>query len=166
MQARRLLPPFGAALGMQPVGGPGGSLDLLYLNQIAQGVVPLNEALDAYRVLPPSERSDAIRRLSLMVHESHPRPAEITDAIRASGLKPTFTPCIMLVAGSSTYGQLSRIAGLPDDELDKAFVLLMQLFQIADSRRRESCGDSCYHWWHQDLSDDFVLRELKSSRTV
>jgi len=153
----------GAVAGMRTVGG---SLDLLYLNQIAQGVGPLNQALDAYRVLSPSERSGIIHLLSMMIDQAHPCASEITDAIRASGLKPSFTPCVMLVSGSSRYSQLSMLADLPDDELDKVFVLLMHLFQIADSRRRASCGDTCYHWWHQNLSDETVVRELQSSLSL
>ncbi len=139
-------------------------LDCIYLNQIAQGIVPLDDVVVAFSNLPQSARSETIHQLSLMVHESHPHPSEIVDAISTSGLKRTFTPCVMLSSGDF-YQQLSRLGQLPNGELDKAFLLLLHLFRTVDGRRREACGDSCHHWWHQDLSDARVLRELKSRGT-
>ena len=135
------------------------TLDHLYLNQVAQNVVPLDDAKREFRKLDPSARSGVMHRLYLMAHQSHPLPDEVSLAIDQSGLKPTFTPCVMLSDGK-IESQLSRVAKLPDDELDKSFLLLITLFQIADKRRRADCGDECQHWWHQDLSDDAVVREV------
>ena len=138
-------------------------LDYVYLNQVAQNVVTLNDATREFRDLDSATRSDVMHRLYLMTHQSHPLPDEVSLAIAQSGLKPTFTPCVML-SGGNVESQLSRIAKLPDNELDneldKAFLLLLTLFRIADNRRRELCGDNCQHWWHQDLSDDAVVREV------
>ena len=134
-------------------------LDYLYLNQVAQNVVTLGDATREFRDLDSDARSDVMHRLYLMTHQSHPLPDEVPVAITQSGLKPTFTPCVMLSDGN-IESQLSRIAKLPDNELDKAFLLVLALFRIADNRRRQFCGNNCHHWWHQDLSDDAVVREV------
>ena len=134
-------------------------LDYVYLNQTAQNVITLDDATREFRDLDSAARSDVMHRLYLMTRQSHPLPGEVSLAITESGLKPTFTPCVMLLGGNVEL-QLSRIAKLPDNELDKAFLLLLTLFRIADTRRRELCGGNCQHWWHQDLSDDAVLRDV------
>lgn len=131
-------------------------MDYLYLNKVAQDVVPLEAAVADFTQLPLPERREALRRLVVMVDQAHPRPTEIEVAIVASGLRPTFTPCVMLTVlktpqTSPLRQQLTRMVQLPETELGKAFVLLIHVFRVADKRRREDCGSQCQHWWHQDL---------------
>jgi len=140
-------------------------VDSLYLNRVAQNVIPLDDAIRAFGELDASSRAEAMSCLYVMAHQSHPSPEEVSLAIAQSGLKPTYTPCRMLSAGPVEH-QLSRIAKLPDYELDKAFLLLVAVFRIADNRRRNNCGDECHHWWHQDLSCDSVVDEHQDGHNV
>lgn len=55
---------------------------------------------------------------------------------------------------------LSKVLGLPANERDKSFLLLLALFAVADQRRRQSDFNPARHWWHRDLSDDKVVADI------
>jgi hypothetical protein len=58
--------------------------------------------------------------------------------------------------------QLSKIANLPENELLKAFRLLITLLGTSDGRRRhEKPLDTENHWWHRDLNDPTVVAKIK-----
>jgi hypothetical protein len=70
--------------------------------------------------------------------------ADADEAIARSGLRPTYTPAVML-----TRWRLD-MADLPSYDRARAFRLLVALFAIADTRRRERyCVGGCSHEWHQ-----------------
>jgi hypothetical protein len=121
----------------------------LQLNRIAQGIVSLDAGLQWFGALSSSEQGNVLNNLAHMTHQAHPRTEELAPAILRSGLKETFTPCVVLQTSDRPTQALSRIAALPESEHLKSFRLLMALFSIADARRRESeCKDGCTHEWH------------------
>ncbi|WP_435810147.1 DUF5958 family protein [Streptomyces mirabilis] len=66
------------------------------------------------------------------------------EATARSGLRPTYTPTVM-----PTRCRLN-MAELPSYDRARAFRLLVALFAIADTRRRERyCVGGCSHEWHQ-----------------
>ncbi len=132
-------------------------MDLLYLNRVAQHLVEDADALNEFQQLNTEQRTGIVQSLGMMTHQSHPTKTELSSAIESAGLKPTHTPCKMLLTGN-IENQITRLWQLPNDELDKCFKLLMHLFRNADRRRKNACGDGCGHWWHQDLSDDSILQ--------
>jgi hypothetical protein len=70
--------------------------------------------------------------------------ADADEAIARSGLRPTYTPAVML-----TRWRLD-MADLPSYDRARAFRLLVALFATADTRRRERyCVGGCSHEWHQ-----------------
>lgn len=71
-----------------------------------------------------------------------------TESIEKAGLRPTFTPAVLIVRGRITE-QLAKVVGLPQDERVKSFRLLIALLGVADGRRRERyCSAGCGHDWH------------------
>lgn len=121
----------------------------LQLNRIAQGLVPEDSGLRWFGGLIAAERVAVLKDLAYITHQSHPKLEEVPSAIVRSGLKSTFTPCVMLQNADRPTSALSRIASLPEPEHAKSFRLLLALFSIADARRRETqCKDGCIHEWH------------------
>jgi hypothetical protein len=121
----------------------------LQLNRIAQGLIPLDVGVAWFEKLTVTEQSSILRDLEYIAQQAHPTAAELPMAIASSGLKKTFTPCVVLLTAVTTRVAISRIASLPAAEHLKSFRLLLALFSIADARRRASqCKDGCTHEWH------------------
>jgi hypothetical protein len=119
------------------------------LNRVAQGRLPFSEAVQWFDALPQEDQQPWLKTLALMCHQAHPQPQEIDPAITLGGLKPTFTPCVMLKTAAQPGHVLGRVANLPTEERQKAFRLLFALYCIADTRRRENqCRNGCSHEWH------------------
>ena len=137
---------------------------LVYLNQLAQGVVPAPDGEAWFAALPPALQGAALRELSMMVGQAGARDADVGPAIARSGLRPTFTPCVLLAKGPLRQ-RLGQAARLPADEGPKTFRLLLALLALADERRRrERCAGGCSHWWHLDLRDPAVVARLQQGK--
>jgi hypothetical protein len=122
----------------------------LYLNRFAQGAVAVATAQSWFESQSPSERQRTLQVLAHFCQQSHPLHDEAVEAIGLSGLKPTFTPCVLLSKAASqpevSFGQIIK---LPEAEQIKSFRLLASLFAIADTRRRKTqCNKGCTHEWH------------------
>ena len=132
---------------------------LIFLNQVAQGIYSLEDAIERLEGKNDQERFSLFVQFAMMIGQAHPLPADVGAAIELAQLKPTFTPCVML-SKKPLNEALGKFRSLPRQEDKKSFRLMLALFQIADKRRRESCGDDCNHWWHQDLSDKKILASI------
>jgi len=140
----------------------------MYLNQIAQEVVPTDEALQWFNDLKDSEQLDMFQILLFIILQAGALADDADRAVTKSGLRPTFTPCVLLykVQREQPFSQsalqqvLLKIVNLPANEKEKSFRLLIALFQVADARRRERCFEPERHWWHRDLSDKNVVAEI------
>lgn len=136
----------------------------VYLNQIAQQVRTVEAGTDWLLRMADDEQESVLGVLATMIHQAHPRLEEVPIAIARSGLKPSYTPCVVL-SRATTHRQVVvrayQVADLIPAERAKAFRLLMALFQLADERRRATqCLGQCAHWWHQDLGDEAVIKRL------
>jgi hypothetical protein len=132
----------------------------LLLNQVAQGVRPVDLLLAEVDSADESSRLAWFDDLTMAILQSHPAPGEPEQAIALAGLRPTFTPCV-LVRTKPVREALAVMRGLPRHETPKTFRLLIALLGIADGRRRRSCSPVCNHWWHRDLRDDNVIESLR-----
>ncbi len=133
----------------------------ILLNQIAQDVIDIEEGERWFLLLGETQRRAVLRELNFMIANAGPRNEDVPDAIAKSGLKKTFTPCVLLKTGEIRI-QLAKIANLPEDELLKAFRLLIALLSVCDGRRRrEKPVDTENHWWHRDLTDPQVVARIK-----
>jgi hypothetical protein len=124
----------------------------IYLNRLAQGLEPLDRGIEWFEQQSAEQQVNIIRELVYFVYQSHPLPSEVSAAVERSALKPTFTPCVLMLK-PDFMKRLTSLANLKADEHMKSFRLLVAMLDIADSRRRKSCGANCNHWWHQVAND-------------
>lgn len=128
----------------------------LILNQIRQDVYTKDEALSWFESLVDDDQYKALGILVMMIRQSYYSRNDSEQAIINSGLKPTYTPCVLV-----KKGRLETIIGLPNYERIKSFKLLIEVFKIAEERRlSDQCKNGCDHWWHKDLSNEKVDLEF------
>ena len=121
----------------------------LEINKAAQGFISREKLREWFRSLTPVEKKQALQSLSMCTMQSHPLKSEVDQAITDSGLKATYTPCVLLKTADVPEKIIYKIISLPKNEQEKAFILLLSLFSIADRRRRETqCSGGCSHEWH------------------
>ncbi|MFF3617315.1 DUF5958 family protein [Streptomyces sp. NPDC002580] len=120
------------------------------LNELAQGLRPMQEGVEWFDALPQEKQYEVLRHLSHHCLQARAVEEDGPESIRRAGLRPTHTPAV-LITRSRIDQQLRKIAGLtPVDERRKAFRLLVALLAVADARRRVTfCRGDCGHWWHQ-----------------
>jgi hypothetical protein len=121
----------------------------LKINQIAQGVVSWDAGVEWFETCAEAERNLILRELGFIVSQAHPLVAEVQPAIEESGLRSTFTPCVLALKSNPPERAIHKIISLPEPERLKSFKLLLALFSIADRRRRSTvCKGGCTHEWH------------------
>ncbi|MEV7283428.1 DUF5958 family protein [Streptomyces sp. NPDC093252] len=77
--------------------------------------------------------------------QAHITAADGRAGVALSGVKPTANPSVMICMDPPRYG----FARLPADEHVTAFRVLVSVFAVADTRRREThCKGACGHPWH------------------
>ncbi|WP_406487939.1 DUF5958 family protein [Streptomyces phaeochromogenes] len=114
------------------------------LNKLAQGIRPMAEGEAWFTALAEDEQSLVLKKLVRFCVQARAVETDAQEAIARSGMRPTYTPAVML-----TRWRLN-MSHLPPYDRARAFRLLVALFAIADNRRRERyCADGCSHAWHQ-----------------
>jgi hypothetical protein len=122
-----------------------------FLNSLAQDIRSMGEGKEWFEKLPFEKQLEILREISLYAQQAGVRESDVQNAIDKSGLKATYTPCILASKGNLKI-QLAKILNLPKVEYLKSFILLLSLFSVADERRRNNqCKNGCSHWWHQEL---------------
>ena len=135
-------------------------MDLLYLNQVAQGVHSVDDLVALIREHGTDARRDVLWRVSFMADQAGATPDDASVAIANAGLDSNYSPSWLPSDGPfRTTIDTSNIA---DDLIVSELRFLIALYTIADNRRRVECGaPDCQHWWHQDLGDADALREVR-----
>nr|BFE56427.1 hypothetical protein GCM10020063_009530 [Dactylosporangium thailandense] len=125
------------------------SLELaLALNRLAQGLDPVEGGVSWFNGMAVDDRRTVLRKLGNFVSQARATVEDGRLAVIRSGVRPTVTPAVLLVR-SELSASLSKLSGLPEAELERAFRLLVLTLGIADQRRRALfCADGCSHWWH------------------
>ncbi|MGE0493903.1 MAG: DUF5958 family protein [Vulcanimicrobiota bacterium] len=117
------------------------------INGFAQGLVEFSTVLSYFEQLSYEGRSSFLEFLLWYAKEARFRDSDAQLAVQRSEQKSTFTPSVLLL-----LGRHDKIPKLPEDEQLKSLRLLLNLFAIADERRRHDvCKGACQHWWHNDL---------------
>lgn len=133
----------------------------IVLNQIVQGVIAAKDAVVWFLSLADELKRTALRELAAMTLQAGAVPADVEEAVSRSGSKGTCTPAVLLSKGPLKV-QVARVIGLPAQEMERSFRLLVSLVAIADERRRATrCDLGCEHWWHQDLSDPRIVDQIR-----
>ena len=136
----------------------------LVINQYGQGLISADPILKEFELLGLTEKATFFNWMLFLIQQSKPQVEDIEPAIIESGLKPTFTPCVLLRKGVETY-HLRKIVGLPEMESQKVFLLLMALFKKAYERRFIAEKNDPHKWWYWDLSDQEKLKEVLKRQT-
>lgn len=114
------------------------------LNELAQGIRPVPQGVAWFAGLAEDEQRLVLTELVQFCVQARAMEADAEEAISRSGIRPTYTPAVML-----TRWRLN-MSELPPYDRVRAFRLLVALFAIADARRRERyCADGCSHEWHR-----------------
>lgn len=139
--------------------------DGILLNKYGQGLIELSNLQQDFSNLDVKVKRQYLGDLSNMIIQSKPADSDIKPAILASGLKDTFTPCVLLSKGLIP-SNLGKIINLPEGELTKALLLFLNLFKIAYQRRYEIEKNNPNKWWYWDLSDNEKLQSIKRSTSL
>lgn len=120
----------------------------LTINKIAQGVITLEEGLAWFDSSDSESRLEIMGSLDLCIHQSHPNREDIERGIQLSGLKETYSPCV-LIRKKHINEARAKVLAMPELDQRRAFILFVSVFGVADKRRRETqCKDGCKHEWH------------------
>ncbi len=136
--------------------------ELILINQHSQGLKDTEELCRWFSEKDEEWQKEAVISLLLLVGQSHPQKEELLVAIDVSPVKKTSTAVVMLTNPRKDYlkygYELKKLSG---KELKNAWVILLNLLKIADTRRRESEDPAtCNHWWHKDLSNPKYIKRL------
>lgn len=133
----------------------------ILINQYGQNLVLIEVLVDGYKILAPSDRRIYLYHLITLIIQSKCEDLDISQAIENSCLKETLTPCVLLKKGGVKYYNLKKIVELPDYELEKALILLLNLFKIGYNRRFQKEKNNPDKWWYWDLSNEKTVNLIK-----
>ena len=120
----------------------------LKINKIAQGLISLGEGLAWYDESDSHSRNEIMKALDLCLFQSHPTQEDVEKGIKKSGLKATYSPCV-LARKKPLNEARQKVLNLPEPDRRRGFILFLSIFSVADKRRRKTqCKDGCAHEWH------------------
>ncbi|MFB6625498.1 DUF5958 family protein [Streptomyces sp. NPDC056374] len=115
------------------------------VNEVAQELRTLDEGTSWFSALSSEERQAVLQEVTGYAMQAHITAADGREGVARSGVKPRANPSVMICMDPPRYG----FADLPADEHVKAFRVLVSVFSVADTRRRETyCKGTCGHTWH------------------
>ncbi|WP_051838073.1 DUF5958 family protein [Streptomyces sp. NRRL F-2580] len=115
------------------------------VNEVAQELRTLDEGAAWFSGLCSADRRQVLREVGGYAMQAHITAADGRAGVARSGVKPTANPAVMICMDPPRSGS----SGLPADEHVKAFRVLVSVFAVADTRRRETYGKgACGHAWH------------------
>jgi hypothetical protein len=136
----------------------------LLLNKYGQGIVDISELILIFNNYNILNKKEFLNELLFMIQQSKPLETDVEIAISNSKLRSTYTPCVLLKKGID-MNNLTKIINLPEDELEKVFILLTELFKIGYNRRFFLERNDPNKWWYWDLTDknniDKILEKNK-----
>jgi hypothetical protein len=124
--------------------------------------VSKSEVTKWFLALKETEKQSVVKNIWALAIQAQVIESDIQDAIGAAGLKPTQTPVVMISKGNvSLHNRGYKLSILKDTVLNQAFFLVLECFAIAERRRKEKEDPlNCNHWWHKDLSDERIIKEI------
>lgn len=131
----------------------------ILINKFGQGLIDTTQLSYAFSQLNVSEKRIFLNNIHNLILQSKPVGDDIEVSIKDSGLRLTYTPCVLLRKGVENHN-ITRIIQLPEEELNKVFLLLLHLFKAAYQRRFKLVMNSPYKWWYWDLSDNNTVQKV------
>jgi hypothetical protein len=136
----------------------------ILINQAAQGLRSYAEVKTWFEEHSDLDQLSLLREIGHMALQAGTTSNDALRAAEQTGTK-VGAPAVVLMSKDAPKVQMRKVLQLPKTEYARTFVLLIGLLSVADARRRETkCRGNCTHWWHRDLSDGVVVRELLASR--
>jgi hypothetical protein len=134
----------------------------ILINKYGQGLINSEPLLFNFKSLEVTSKKNFLTDLLFLLQQSKPTDSDIEPAILASGLKPTYTPCVLLRKGVAMHN-LEKLIKLPENEQDKVFLLLLSLFKIAYQKRFAIEKNHPNKWWYWDLSDEMNISKIRQT---
>lgn len=134
----------------------------ILVDKFGQSLIDASELLTEFDACDLVCKRRTLNDILYLVLQSKVADSDIDMAIKNSRLKPSFTPCVMLKKGTALHN-LERMAGLPEAELGKVYILLLHLFKIGYQRRFEDEKNNVSKWWYWDLSDKNNIDKILSA---
>lgn len=120
----------------------------IIINRIAQDKFDFNEGISWFDGLEKEKQKDILSKLTMFIQQSHPTKETVDLGLEIAPIKKTMTP-VVLFKSQNLGTALTKIITLPENEWRKAFVTMLSIFKVADTKRRETwCKDGCTHEWH------------------
>nr|WSW49673.1 DUF5958 family protein [Streptomyces sp. NBC_01001] len=114
----------------------------LVVNEIAQELRTLDDGVAWFSGLSPAGQREVLQQVSGYAMQAHITAADGRAGVARSGVKPTANPSVMICMDPPRYG----FSDFPADENVKAFRVLVSVFAVADTRRRQThCKNACGH---------------------
>lgn len=118
------------------------------LNEIAQGLLPWDDGLRWFDTSDADGRTAIMRALYMCISQAHPTIDDIENGVEKSGLKRSYTPCVLLLGQPFNVAR-EKVMTLGGLDQRRAFIPFLSVFAVADLRRRTTqCQDGCTHEWH------------------
>lgn len=134
--------------------------ETLLINRFAQGLVDCEPLISLFKELDLEQKRDYLAEIRSLIMQSKPNNNDIEITIQNSGLRPTYTPCVLLCKGVEDY-KLKKINDLPEPELEKALIVFLNLFKVAYLRRFNTEKNAPHKWWYWDLSNQNNLKKIE-----
>lgn len=133
----------------------------ILINKYGQGLIVVEQLTERFSLLDLPQKKLFLNDILYLIMQSKSKDEDIEPAIAESKLKPTYTPCVLIKKGVANHN-LQKLLELPENELKKAFVLLLSLFKIAYERRFKIEKNNPDKWWYWDLSDNRKVEMIMS----
>ena len=139
--------------------------DLIRVNQLVRGRIDFDGFRAWYDTLPPEQRRALTYLLCEFAHQAGVRDDTWDEALAASGL-PASDPVVQRLwsarrAEFPVFPLYEFVVAVPEEDLPTVFRLFVYLFGTAEGAvYRGERKEWCNHWWHRDLLDQRVVREL------
>ncbi|MGW9431588.1 DUF5958 family protein [Streptomyces decoyicus] len=118
------------------------------VNEVAQGLRTLDDGTTWFSALSIAGRQAVLQEVAGYAMQAHITTADGRTGVARSGVKPTANPSVMICMDPPRYW----FSALPSDEHVNAFRVLVSVFSVADTRRRQVyCKGTCGHAWHSLL---------------
>ena len=135
----------------------------IIFNQFGQGVCIEEKLIRQFESLKIEGKREMMIEVENLILQSESTIDDIDVAIGKSGLKPTFTPCVIIKKGLN-HGNFQKIINLPENELIKVFRLIIYLFKEGYCRKYSKEKGDPNKWWYWDLSKNENLEKIKQSQ--
>jgi hypothetical protein len=144
--------------------------DLIRMNQLVRGRVDVAGFAAWYAQLTPAQQAWLAFFLCEFAHEAGATVAVCLEAAAAAGLSPDHHvvsqfQALHLIGGTWSqadwFGLAEWLRGLTDDDRGRVFMWFLWMLGLAEGRRYDAeTEEGCNHWWHRDLLDRRVVRDL------